>query len=32
MCINTKYSMSIIKKVFNYEEDKISVIKCNDEI
>ena len=32
MCINTKYSMSIIKKVFNYEENKISVIKCNGEI
>ena len=31
-CINTKYSMSIIKKVFHYEENKISVIKCNDEI
>ena len=24
--------MSIIKKVFHYEENKISVIKCNDEI
>ena len=32
MSINTKYSMSIIKKVFHYEENKISVIKCNDEI
>ena len=32
MCINTKYSMSIIKKVFHYEENKISAIKCNDEI
>ena len=32
MCINTRYSMSIIKKVFHYEENKISVIKCNDEI
>ena len=32
MCINTKYSMSIIKKVFHYEENNISVIKCNDEI
>ena len=31
MGINTKYSMSIIKKVFQYEENKISVIKCNDE-
>ena len=32
MCINTKYSMTIIKKVFHYEENKISVFKCNDEI
>ena len=32
MCINTKYSMSIIKKVFHYEESKISVIMCNDKI
>ena len=24
--------MSIIEKVFHYEENKISVIKCNDEI
>ena len=24
--------MSIVKKVFHYEENKISVIKCNDEI
>ena len=24
--------MSIIEKVFQYEENKISVIKCNDEI
>ena len=32
MCIYIRYSMSIIKKVFHYEENKISVIKCNDEI
>ena len=32
MCIYNRYSMSIIKKVFHYEENKISVIKCNDEI
>ena len=32
MCINTKHSISIIKKVFHHEENKISVIKCNDEI
>ena len=28
MCI----ILSIVKKVFHYEENKISVIKCNDEI
>ena len=32
MCINTKYSMSTIKKVFKYEENEISVIKIKDEI
>ena len=32
MCINTKYSMSIIEKVFHYEENEISVIKCRDDI
>ena len=32
MCINTKYSMSIIEKVFHYEENEISVIKSKDEI
>ena len=32
MCINTKYSMSIIEKAFKYQGKKISVIKCNDEI
>ena len=32
MCINTKYSMSIIEKVFHYEENEITVIKCRDEI
>ena len=32
MCIYIRYSMNIIKKVFHYEENKISVIKCNDEI
>ena len=32
MCINTKYSMSIIEKVFHYEESEISVIKCKDNI
>ena len=32
MCINTKYSMSIIEKVFKYEENEISVIKSKGEI
>ena len=32
MCINTKYSMSIIEKVFHYEENELSVIKCKDDI
>ena len=32
MCIYIRYSMSIIEKVFHYEENKISVVKCNDEI
>ena len=32
MCIYTRYSMSIIEKVFYYEENEISVIKCRDEI
>ena len=32
MCINTKYSMSIIEKVFKYGETELSVIKCEDDI
>ena len=32
MCIYIRYSMSIIKKVFHYEGNEISVIKCRDEI
>ena len=32
MCINTKYSMSIIEKVFKYEATELSVIKYEDEI
>ena len=32
MCINTKYSMSIIEKVFKYEETELSVIKRQDDI
>ena len=31
MCIYIRYSMSIIEKVFYYEENEISVIKCRDE-
>ena len=31
MCINTKYSMSIIEKVFKYEETEFSVITCKDD-
>ena len=32
MCIYIRYSMSIIEKVFHYEENEISVIKCRGEI
>ena len=32
MCIYIRYSISIIEKVFHYEENEISVIKCRDEI
>ena len=32
MCIYIRYSMSIIKKVFHYEENEITVIKCRDNI
>ena len=32
MCINIKYSMSIIEKVFKYGETELSVIKCKDDI
>ena len=32
MCIYFRYSMSIIEKVFHYEENEITVIKCRDEI
>ena len=32
MCINTKYSMIIVEKVFFYEENEISVIKSKGEI
>ena len=32
MCTNTKYSMSIIEKVFKYEETELLVIKHQDDI
>ena len=32
MCIYIRYSMSIIEKVFRYEENEITVIKCRDDI
>ena len=32
MCIYIRYSMSIIEKVFHYEENEITVIKCRDEM
>ena len=32
MCIYIRYSMSIIEKVFHYEENKLSVIKFKGEI
>ena len=28
MCIYIRYCISIIEKVFHYEENEISVIKC----
>ena len=32
MCIYIRYGMSIIEKVFHYEENEITVIKCRDDI
>ena len=32
MCMYIRYSMSIIEKVFHYEENEITVIKCGDDI
>ena len=32
MCIYIRYSMSIVEKVFHYEENEISSIKCGDDI
>ena len=32
MCIYLRYSMSIIEKVFHYEENEITVIKCGDDM
>ena len=32
MCIYIRYSMSIIEKAFHFNENKINVVKCNDDI
>ena len=32
MFIYIRYSMSIIEKIFHYEESEITVIKCRDDI
>ena len=32
MCIYIRYSMSIIEKVFHFNKNQISVVKCNDDI
>ena len=32
MCIYITYSMSIIEKVFHYEENEITLIKCRNDI
>ena len=32
MCIYIRYSMSIIEKVFHYEGNEITIIKCRDDI
>ena len=32
MCIDIRYSMSIVEKVFHYEENEITIIKCRDDI
>ena len=32
MCIYIRYSVSIMEKVFHYEENEITVIKCRDDI
>ena len=32
MCIYIRHSISIIEKVFHYEENEITVIKCRDDI
>ena len=32
MCIHIRYSMSIIEKVFHFNENQINVVKCNDDI
>ena len=32
MCIYIRYSMSILEKVFHYEENEITIIKCRNDI
>ena len=32
MCIYIRYSMSIVEKVFHFNENQINVVKCNDDI
>ena len=32
MYLYIRYSMNIIQKVFHYEENEITVIKCRDDI
>ena len=32
MCVYIRYSMSIIEKVFHFNENQINVVKCNDDI
>ena len=32
MCIYIRHSMSIVEKVFHFNENQINVVKCNDDI
>ena len=32
MCVYIRYSMSIIEKVFHFNENQINVVKCNNDI